>query len=52
MKQEEKEKMKKRQPITGSLAQAGVLPRVTSRKILEVFLPSEPYRYPRLTPSC
>ena len=40
--------LKKRQPITGSLAQAGVLPRGTPRRILEVLLPSEPYRYPRL----
>ena len=44
--------MKKDQRATGSLAQAGVLPRVTPRRILEVQLPSEPYRYPRLTPSC
>jgi len=34
--------------VTGSLAQAGVLPRVTLCRILEVHLPSEPYRYPRL----
>jgi len=40
------------QPLTGSLAQAGVLSRVTPRRILEVRLPSEPYRYPRLSPSC
>ena len=33
---------------TGSLAQAGVLPRGTPRRILAVQLPSEPYRYPRL----
>ena len=33
---------------TGSLAQAGVLPRGTLRRILEVLLPSEPYQYPRL----
>ena len=33
---------------TGSLAQAGVLSRVTPRRILEVYLPSKPYRYPRL----
>jgi len=38
----------KRLRPTGSLAQAGVLPRVTLRRILEVQLPSEPYRYPRL----
>jgi len=38
--------------LTGSLAQAGVLPRVTLRRNLEVHHPSEPYRYPRLTPSC
>jgi len=30
------------------LAQAGVLPRGTLRRILEVLLPSELYRYPRL----
>jgi len=30
------------------LAQAGVLSRGTLRRILEVCLPSEPYRYPRL----
>jgi len=36
------------QHTTGSLAQAGVLSRVTPRRILEVRLPSEPYRYPRL----
>jgi len=30
------------------LAQAGVLPRGTPCRILEVRLPSEPYRYPRL----
>ena len=36
------------QPLTGSLAQAGVLSRGTPRRILEVLLPSEPYRYPRL----
>jgi len=34
--------------LTGSLAQAGVLSRGTLRRILEVHLPSEPYRYPRL----
>ena len=34
--------------LTGSLAQAGVLPRGTPRRILEVHLPSEPYQYPRL----
>jgi len=28
--------------LTGSLAQAGVLPRGTPRRILEVLLPSEP----------
>jgi len=33
---------------TGSLAQAGALSRGTLRRILEVHLPSEPYRYPRL----
>ena len=33
---------------TGSLAQAGVLSRGTLRRILEVQLPSDPYRYPRL----
>jgi len=33
---------------TGSLAQAGVWSRGTPRRILEVLLPSEPYRYPRL----
>ena len=33
---------------TGSLAQAGVLSRGTLRRNLEVQLPSEPYRYPRL----
>jgi len=39
---------KKRLRPTGSLAQAGVLPRGTLRRNLEVYLPSEPYRYPRL----
>jgi len=34
--------VKKRQPITGSLAQAGVLSRVTPRRNLEVRLPSKP----------
>ena len=34
--------------LTGSLAQAGVLPRGTLRRNLEVHFPSEPYRYPRL----
>ena len=37
--------------LTGSLAQAGVLSRGTLRRNLEVHLPSEPYRYPRLPPS-
>jgi len=40
--------MRKKRHITGSLAQAGVLSRVTLRRNLEVQLPSEPYRYPRL----
>jgi len=35
-------------PLTGSLAQAGVLFRGTLRRILGVHLPSELYRYPRL----
>jgi len=34
--------------LTGSLAQAGVLPRGTPRRNLGVLLPPEPYRYPRL----
>jgi len=38
----------KGQPITSSLAQAGVLSRGTPRRNLGVRLPSEPYRYPRL----
>jgi len=41
-------KYEKRQHLTGSLAQAGVLSRVTLRRNLGVRLPSEPYRYPRL----
>jgi len=45
-------KIIKDQRPTGSLAQAGVLSRVTPRRIFGVFLPSAPYRYPRLTPSC
>jgi len=40
--------VEKRQRLTGSLAQAGVLSRGTLRRILEVCLPSELYRYPRL----
>ena len=42
--------MKKQNALqaTSSLAQAGVLSRGTPRRILEVYLPSEPYRYPRL----
>jgi len=47
-----KTKNKKSQRATGSLAQAGVLSRGTLRRNLEVRLPSEPYQYPRLTPSC
>jgi len=41
-------KNKKGQHATGSLAQAEMLPRGTPRRILEVHLPSKPYRYPRL----
>jgi len=39
---------KSRQQVTRGLAQAGVLSRGTLRRILEVQLPSAPYRYPRL----
>ena len=49
---ENENKDKKRLQATGSLAQAGVLSRVTPRRNLEVLLPSKPYQYPRLTPSC
>jgi len=50
----EKKEKSKSTPLhaTGSLAQAGVLSRGTLRRVLEVRLPSEPYRYPRLSPSC
>jgi len=43
-----RQQKKCRRATTGSLPQAGVLSRVTPRRNLEVQLPSEPYRYPRL----
>jgi len=44
----ERNKQHSAERTTGSLAQAGVLSRGTLRRISEVRLPSEPYRYPRL----
>jgi len=41
-------RVEKCQRLTGSLAQAGVLSRVTLCRNLKVHLPSAPYRYPRL----